>query len=77
MRYEVTESDGEAHLVAQGLGPLAGPELRTRLIPAGRHGYLPEQPLTPGFGAPVAIAFADYAGVRVLLSGNAPARRIG
>ncbi|GAA3528386.1 serine hydrolase domain-containing protein [Amycolatopsis ultiminotia] len=75
-RFEVqTDGDGELVLNLGGQGVLAGHRLTTKLVPAGRHGYLPDQPLQPGLSYPTAVAFAEYAGVPVLVIGNA-ARKV-
>lgn len=73
LRYEVKIEDGQLLLDALGQDILVGHEVSTRLVPAGRHGFLPEEPLLPGFDAPMAVGFADYAGVRILLNGNTAA----
>lgn len=70
VRYEVTKDDDALFVNVQGRGLLEGLDITSKLIPAGRYGYLPEQPLQPGFTLPTAISFRNYGGVEILAYGN-------
>jgi CubicO group peptidase (beta-lactamase class C family) len=76
LRYEVTVDGDGLQLVVAPRGDLYGAGTTTHLRPAGRFGWLPEQPMMPGFTVPQPFAFRDYGGARVLLDGHEPARRV-
>ena len=77
VRYDVTAGDkGLCVQVRAGEAAVGEADGVVRLLPAGRHLFLPERSLS-GFGPPSPIAFPDYAGVRVLLDGHEAARKVG